>query len=321
MTPVTKRDEGPGHGSKSFASYADFYAGSTYSNFQHEVRRGGSYGIQVLRVDQGAHSLTDIGTPDLLIGVRRKIEPRPARYHLGDRWIDIDTRRPLTVVAPPQTDVHYDIGGDNSLIILAIPINNLPDLPETDRLVERLAEVYETPFDDPLLTDLAERFWQESVVGDTASTLFMDSGVMATLSLLLGRARGPLRAATPRPQLAPAKLQRILDFIEAHLADDVSLDDLAAVACLSPFHFGRIFKASVGVSPLRYVVDRRIAKACTLLADPAISMLSISLQCGFADSSHFSTVFRKHRNASPSAWRQAHHGWARADEVRQDSPR
>lgn len=310
MTPVTRQDEGSEQGPKAFASYADFYGGSAYSNFHHEVRRGGSFGIQVLRVDQGAHSLTDVGTPDLLIGVRRKIEPRPARYHLGDRWIDIDTRSPLTVVAPPRTDVQYDIGGANNLIILAIPVNGLPDVQETDRLAERLAEVYETPFDDPLLTDLAERLWRESVVSDAASTLFMDSGVMAILALLLGRSRAPQPATMPRPHLAPGRLQRVLEYVEEHLADDISLGDLAAVACLSPFHFGRIFKASVGVSPLRHVAERRIAKACDLLADPGASMLSISLQCGFADSSHFSTAFRKHRRASPRAWRQAHCGRA-----------
>lgn len=310
MTPVIRQEGGSGQGPTAFASYADFYGGSAYSNFRHEVRRGGSYGIQVLRVDQGAHALTDLGTPDLLIGVRRKIEPRPARYHLGDRWIDIDTRRPLTVVAPPRTDVQYDIGGANNLIILAIPVSGLPDLPETDRLAERLAEVYETPFDDPLLTDLAERLWRESVDNDAASTLFMDSGVMAILALLLGRSRDPRPTATTRPHLAPGRLQRVLEYVEEHLADDISLADLAAVACLSPFHFARIFKASVGVSPLRHVAERRIAKACTLLADPGASMLSISLQCGFADSSHFSTVFRRHRRASPRAWRQAHCGWA-----------
>lgn len=293
-------------GSPEHTSYADFYAASPYSGFPHEVRRGGSYGLQTLSVEQGPHAFTDHATPDLLIGIRRRIEPLPARYHLGDRWISIDTLRPLTVVAPPRTSVDYDIAGNHSLLILAIPGDRLPELPTGLCLVEQLAPVYEAPFQDPLLTGIAERLWQESNEGDQASTLFVDSGVISILSLLLSKTRHPTPAEIRPRSLCRDKLRRVLDYVEDHLADDISLADLAAVACLSPFHFGRMFKASVGVSPLRHVTERRIAKACILLADPTVSMLSISLQCGFADSSHFSTVFRKHRRATPRAWRQAH---------------
>ena len=291
--------------SADHSSYADFYAASSYSRFSHEVRRGGSFGLQTLSVEQGPHAFTDESTPVLLIGIRRRIKPLPARYHLGDRWISIDTSRPLTVVAPPRTSVDYDIAGDHSLLILAIPGDRLPELPTGHCLVERLAPVYESPFQEPLLTGIAERLWQESREGDAASTLFVDSGVIAILSLLLSKTRDPA-PVTIRPRaLGREKLRRVLDYIEDHLTTDLRLAELAAVACLSPFHFGRTFREAVGASPLRYVAERRVVRACALLTDPTMSMLSISLQCGFADGSHFATTFRRHRGMSPSAFRHA----------------
>jgi AraC family transcriptional regulator len=288
----------------AFASYADFYQASEYSRFPHRVRTGGSYGLQVMKVDQGPHQLADRATPDLLIGMRRKIEPRPARYHLGDRWINIDTRRPLTVVAPPRTDVQYDIGGSSQLIILAVPLDRLPDIPETDDISEKLSEVYETPFDDPLLTDLAERLWKEAGCQESACSLVMDTVVMVTLSILLSRSRCAGHPKKDREDFTQDRIARVLDYIEDHLGDDIRLGELASVACLSPFHFSRMFKAAVGVSPLRYVAERRVRLACRLLADPRSSALTVGLQCGFADSAHFATTFRKFMGLSPTAWRQ-----------------
>jgi len=287
-----------------FGSYADFYAASRYSAFGHEVRRGGSFGMQVLRVEQGPHDLTDVATPDLLIGIRRRIAPRPARYHLGDRWISIDTRRPLTVCAPPDTDVHYDIGGDNDLIILAVPIHRLPDAPETRGLAGRLGAIYERPFRDPLLTDVAERLWREIAVKDDASSLFVDSGLIAVLGLLLRRAEG---CVDPTGDAIPARdgrIDRVVDYIESYLHSDISLEDLAQVACLSSFHFLRTFKAAMGTTPLRYVSDRRIARAQALLRETRSTMSEVAHLCGFSDQARFATTFRRHCGVTPSAWRR-----------------
>ena len=63
----------------------------------------------------------------------------------------------------------------------------------------------------------------------------------------------------------PSRGERVQDYIEAHLDDRLTLADLAGVACLSPYHFSRSFKLAVGVGPQRYVIQRRLDRAKTLL--------------------------------------------------------
>jgi len=289
---------------RDFASYADFYRRSSYAAFRHEFRGGGSFGLNMLQVEQGPHDFTDRGTPDLLIGIRQKIDPtKSARYHLGDRWIDIDTRIPLTVVAPARVDVDYDIRGDNSLLILALPMDALCQAIGADDLQTRLEPVYQTPFFDPLLFELAHRLWREAI-RNRAMSLLLDSGVLAIVALLLGRTeRGALRDKVKAG--GERLVRRIAAYVDAHLQDDIRLVELAAAANLSPTHFARAFKAETGQTPHGYVVERRIARSRALLGDRDLPLSQIAYACGFANQSHFTTVFRHHTGATPAVFRQA----------------
>jgi AraC family transcriptional regulator len=107
-----------------------------------------------------------------------------------------------------------------------------------------------------------------------------------------------------RGGLAGWQSKKVAEYIEAYLADDLSLSKLAEVAGLSPFHFARAFKESIGLPPLHYVSSRRIERAKELLAQPDLSVTQIGAQLGFADSSSFSASFRKHTGATPSAYRR-----------------
>jgi AraC family transcriptional regulator len=113
---------------------------------------------------------------------------------------------------------------------------------------------------------------------------------------------------TPTQGLAisPQRLRRVLDYIEASLGErNLSLAEIAAVAHLSPFHFSRAFKSATGTAPHRFVVERRVDRAKTLLADPEMSLAEIAAAVGFANQAHFSTMFRRLTSMSPRQYRQA----------------
>ena len=106
--------------------------------------------------------------------------------------------------------------------------------------------------------------------------------------------------------LDPRKLQRVLDFIEAHLGDAVSLDDLASEARLSPFHFSRLFRETMGFSPHRYLIERRIRAAQALLASRHASIAEIALDTGFGSQANFSRSFRKVTGVTPRQYQDLH---------------
>ena len=108
-----------------------------------------------------------------------------------------------------------------------------------------------------------------------------------------------------RGGLAGWQQKKLAEYIEEHLAEDISLPALAEIAGLSPFHFARAFKQSFGLPPHRYLVSRRIEKAKNLLATPALPVTRIGLDLGFGEASSFTTAFRKHAGLTPTEYRRS----------------
>ncbi|ORE90358.1 helix-turn-helix domain-containing protein [Aurantimonas sp. 22II-16-19i] len=101
------------------------------------------------------------------------------------------------------------------------------------------------------------------------------------------------------------RLRRVRDFVEAHLAEKITLADLARVAGLSRMHFAAQFRASTRLRPHEYVLRRRISRARKLLKAPDRSLADVALAVGFQTQAHFTTVFRDIVGDTPHRWRMA----------------
>jgi len=102
-----------------------------------------------------------------------------------------------------------------------------------------------------------------------------------------------------------ARVQRVQDHVERHLAEPLNLDGLARVAHFSSFHFHRIFAAIVGETPSAYVRRLRLEKAATMLqTHEGHSITEIALDCGWQETSSFSRAFRRHFGIAASEWRK-----------------
>jgi AraC family transcriptional regulator len=100
-------------------------------------------------------------------------------------------------------------------------------------------------------------------------------------------------------------LKRVLDYMNCHLADNVGLAELAALAGCSLQHFKRAFKVSTGTPPHRFLLALRIKRAQALLAENNLALAQIALECGFSSQSHFTSAFHRHTGCSPARWRRA----------------
>jgi AraC family transcriptional regulator len=111
-------------------------------------------------------------------------------------------------------------------------------------------------------------------------------------------------APTPKGALAPWQVARVTEYLQDHLADDVGLDELAALVGLSVYHFCRAFKVSTGLPPHRWRLARRMERAQELLTATALDITSIGAAVGYEDSAHFSNAFRRVVGCSPTVFRQ-----------------
>jgi AraC family transcriptional regulator len=101
------------------------------------------------------------------------------------------------------------------------------------------------------------------------------------------------------------RLRRAMEYLEAHLGEDVALNEVATVAGLSTTHLANLFRNGTGEPPHRWLMRRRLEQACELLAKPDLSITDIAHQCGFASSQHLATVTRRHLATTPTAYRRA----------------
>jgi AraC family transcriptional regulator len=105
--------------------------------------------------------------------------------------------------------------------------------------------------------------------------------------------------------LAPFVLRNVLAYIEASLAQPLTLADLAQEAALSEYHFARMFSLSMKMAPHQYVMQRRMVRAQELVRHTSLPLTEIALACGFSSASHFSNRFKSALGMTPSQLRAA----------------
>ena len=139
---------------------------------------------------------------------------------------------------------------------------------------------------------------------------------LTLLGTALASAAVPRHAAQPptstrhhgfiRGGLAPFQARRLVEHIDAHLAERITLYQLARMAGLSTGHFSRAFKQTFGVPTHAYLIRRRVERAQSLMLSTQLPLSEVALACGLSDQSHFTRMFRRIVGETPNAWRRAH---------------
>jgi len=104
-----------------------------------------------------------------------------------------------------------------------------------------------------------------------------------------------------------SRINRVVDYVDAHLYEELTVEQLAAVAQFSSFHFHRIFTATVGESLYKFIQRLRLERAAIrLIVKPDEPVTNVALECGFSGSSAFARAFKEHYGVSASVWRDQH---------------
>ena len=153
---------------------------------------------------------------------------------------------------------------------------------------------------DPHLEHIVGLLRAERQATDFHGRLFTDDlsvAIAARLLLRYGASHGSARSF--KHKLPKWRLRHVCDYIDAHLDHDLSLTDLAGVAGFSVPHFKVLFHGAVGMSPHRYVVERRVERARQLLLEGTQTMGDIALEAGFTHRSHMARCVRRVLGISP----------------------
>jgi AraC family transcriptional regulator len=160
-------------------------------------------------------------------------------------------------------------------------------------------------FFDQAVWDTALKLKAEVGNSDPGSRQYAEALSLVLMHELLRLERTASAAARPvRGGLPAWQQRRVTEFIEEHLAEEVSLAALAELVDLSLFHFARAFTQSFGMPPHRYHMARRMDLARSLLQMPALSVTQIGIQVGFRETSSFTRAFRKFTGLTPTEYRR-----------------
>jgi AraC family transcriptional regulator len=158
---------------------------------------------------------------------------------------------------------------------------------------------------DQKLNWLVQELVDEIQNGAPGGMLYAESLSCALIARLAKRYGGRKAIDQPAGALSPSSRQRVIDFIEAHLGENLSIAVLAQEVSLSPDHFSRCFTVSFGQPPHRYVQQRRIEAARKLLMVSSRPLAEIALDLGFYSHTHFTRIFRQHTGMTPTRARSS----------------
>ena len=155
---------------------------------------------------------------------------------------------------------------------------------------------------DPKIEHIAWALEREIETDEPLGRLYAESLGVALCAHLLRRYSPN---ANRDGGFSATRLRRIVDYLQDHLTEDVSLHELARVANVSPSHFNVLFKRSMGVPAHQYVLRRRVEYAVSLLTNGTMPLRDVAAQAGFASQSHMTTAMRRLAGASPAALRRS----------------
>lgn len=116
-----------------------------------------------------------------------------------------------------------------------------------------------------------------------------------------------LKDASPKIQVNDDRIQKILLYIKKNITEQIDLDKLAQMNCMSKDHFIRIFKNETGETPMQYITQKKIERAELLLSTESIPVKNIAYSLGFDDHSYFNRLFKKIVGQTPLEYREKNH--------------
>lgn len=288
----------------TYPSFAHWQRNGRQASYLRTMKSSGGF-LDLVDVTRPAGDMSRPGVPDIVL-VEDMLGCRRVKADLGGGRFDVATEKGTLAVAAPNFATTVINHGSHRLRSLAFPmaqwygvLNHAAD----GRFSFNGSCIYGRMFDSPAIRSALRNLWALCDDEGAPSRLLARAAGCEILAELCRLGGAPFTPA--RGGLAPWAERRCLELMRARFSEDLSLDDLAAEARLSPFHFSRMFKQSLGVPPRVYLMRLRVEKACELLEQTDLPITDIALEVGYSSNQVLARVFLKHMRVSPSDYRRA----------------
>jgi AraC family transcriptional regulator len=240
------------------------------------------------------HSLV-ITDPKSCFHVERRLDGKSKQYAHGNGRVDV-----IPAFLDHWTNWEQEV--EFSVIAICPTLLNQT----TQELMQREIELIpQFSIDDLVIQQLALALRTEIQTGCMSGRLYGESlGTALAARLVQNYAVSKPSLEFKANSLPQSQLERVIDYMKANLTQDLSILDLATLTNMSESHFSRSFKQSVGIAPYQYLIQQRVERAKQLLKQQVISISDIALDCGFANQTHLTKVFRQITGMTPKAYQK-----------------
>lgn len=228
-----------------------------------------------------------------------------ADFQFGDGWrhavVPPGNFMPIT---PPRIASELMIDAPHRHLMLSLPMQAVTAV---DSSWTAFGALHCCAFRDRLVSQLCIELWQEAKAGNQAGDLFADC---ARVTLVAALARRAQRRMTAPPKLTGFSHRdwiRLSREIDGRLDQSINVAMLASLVDMRETRFLQAFKQQTGMSPYRYVLQKRLERANDLLTGSRLGLSEIALAAGFADQAHLTAAFGRHFGRTPGAARRARH--------------
>ena len=269
-----------------------------------QTSAGAKAGLEIYRKHFRQPVFGKIAAPPAFVGFLVALALGPYQLRLG--------RRPMQHFAPDSVLIHdlaqpfeAYVGSSFDILFLYISATALDDVAQETGAapVQRLRCM--AGMADPVLAGLGRALMPALYCPARKKALFVDQLAFA-LNLHIAQHYGALAlpGLNAKRGLTPIQESRAKEYLATHLADDVSVADVASACGLSRSYFIKSFRESTGKTPHRWLLEHRLSHARNLLAKSSDAIAEIAVSCGFADQSHLTRMFTREIGTPPNVWRR-----------------
>lgn len=287
-----------------YASFSQWYTEGRFGPYVRALKSPGGI-LNLHEAERPAGDFSRPAMPDIVLFQDMRGGSRVSG-NLGAGLFSQLGKKDDLILTPPGFATTAVMDGNQRVRSVAFPVAQWQSVMEeaaVGRFSLESADVYGRIFDSSSIRSLVRNLWALCDEEGAPSRLLARAAgceILAELCRIGGAPFAPVKGG-----LALWAERRCIELMRARLSEDISLDELAAEAQLSPFHFARMFKQNLGVPPRVYLTRLRMEKASELLEQTDIPITEIAFEVGYSSNQVLARVFAKHRNMTPSGYRRA----------------